>query len=225
MVVVRGLGSVMDLAAIVTPGEFQSSGNLLTISIIACVKISLRSRFLPFNTMCDAEPSQIAPSTPSNSAPSTYNAPYDPAYYTWSLFFRGLTGQATDTDIKKYLHNRSLVKEEQDCTQCEKWRDWLFQYSPVVNFLKGNIEKLGGELNEKNVMCRRCDTMNASGIKQGAFAGDQGILLCANHVRDRKSMEDVLAHEMVHAYDFMRFKYDKWNLKHAACTEVWFKKG
>jgi len=25
---------------------------------------------------------------------------------------------------------------------------------------------------------------------------------------------------MVHAYDYMRFKYDKWNLKHMACTEV-----
>lgn len=47
-----------------------------------------------------------------------------------------------------------------------------------------------------------------------------GIVLCANHLRDRKTTEDVLSHEMVHAYDYMRFKYDKWNLKHMACTEV-----
>lgn len=75
-------------------------------------------------------------------------------------------------------------------------------------------------MDSRNVLCRRCDTLSPSGIKQGAFAGERGILLCANHVRDRKSMEDVLAHEMVHAYDFMRFKYDKTNIRHAACTEV-----
>ena len=173
--------------------------------------------FSPFKpTMCDADPATVT-TIPSSSI----DAPFDPAYYTWSLFFRGITGQASDTDIKKYLHNRSLVKEEQDCSQCEKWRDWLFTYSPPVHYLKQNIEKLGGELDERNVVCRRCDTMSPSGIKQGMFTGQMGILLCANHVRDRKSMEDVLAHELVHAYDFMRFKYDKMNLRHAACTEVW----
>lgn len=82
------------------------------------------------------------------------------------------------------------------------------------------MEKLGGDLDASNVLCRRCDTLSPTGIKQGAFAGDMGILLCANHVKDRKTMEDVLSHEMVHAYDYMRFKYDKWNLKHMACTEV-----
>lgn len=90
----------------------------------------------------------------------------------------------------------------------------------MVNFLRQNVEKLGGELDARNVICRRCDTLDRKGIKQGAFAGEAGILLCANHVRDRKSMEDVLAHEMVHAYDFMRFRVEKGDLRHAACTEV-----
>ena len=29
-----------------------------------------------------------------------------------------------------------------------------------------------------------------------------------------------MAHEMIHAYDYMRFKVDNWNLRHQACTEV-----
>lgn len=82
------------------------------------------------------------------------------------------------------------------------------------------MSKLGGDLDASNVLCRRCDTLSPSGIRQGAFAADMGIVLCANHLRDRKTTEDVLSHEMVHAYDHMRFKYDKWNLRHMACTEV-----
>ncbi len=33
-------------------------------------------------------------------------------------------------------------------------------------------------------------------------------------------MEDTIAHEMIHAYDHLRFKVDVANLRHAACTEV-----
>jgi hypothetical protein len=40
-------------------------------------------------------------------------------------------------------------------------------------------------------------------------------------MRDQGHLEDTMAHEMVHAYDHLRFKLD-WdnNLRHAACTEV-----
>lgn len=40
-------------------------------------------------------------------------------------------------------------------------------------------------------------------------------------MRDQGHLEDTMAHEMVHAYDHLRFKVD-WanNLRHAACTEV-----
>ena len=33
-------------------------------------------------------------------------------------------------------------------------------------------------------------------------------------------MNDVLTHELIHAYDFARVKYDVNNLRHLACTEV-----
>lgn len=48
-----------------------------------------------------------------------------------------------------------------------------------------------------------------------------GIQLCANEMRSQSHLEDTLAHEMVHAYDHMRFKLN-WddNLRHAACAEV-----
>jgi len=175
--------------------------------------------------MCDpAAVASAIPTAPSTSSPSsaTTTSPetIDTTYYTWSTFFRALTNQATDTEMRQYIHTRSQLHEASDCARCDKWRDWLFQYSPTVRFLRDSISKLGGDLDASNVQCRRCDTLSASGIRQGAFSGDMGIVLCANHLRDRKTTEDVLSHEMVHAYDYMRFKYDKWNLKHMACTEV-----
>lgn len=33
-------------------------------------------------------------------------------------------------------------------------------------------------------------------------------------------MENVLTHELIHAYDNCRIKYDPDNVKHLACTEV-----
>ncbi len=54
----------------------------------------------------------------------------------------------------------------------------------------------------------------------GGFHPDFGILLCANEMRDRKHLEDNLAHEMVHAYDHLRWQVDWDNLRHAACSEI-----
>jgi mitochondrial inner membrane protease ATP23 len=65
--------------------------------------------------------------------------------------------------------------------------------------------------------------------KAGGFDPDYGIQICANEMRNQGHLEDTMAHEMVHAYDHLRFKLD-WtdSLRHAACAEVWtfpFKRG
>lgn len=87
---------------------------------------------------------------------------------------------------------------------------------PVIRFLQQNITKLGGDLTDDKIFCRRCTTR-----KGGGFDPDYGILICANEMRNRGHTEDTLAHEMVHAYDHLRFKVN-WenNLRHAACAEV-----
>jgi inner membrane protease ATP23 len=53
------------------------------------------------------------------------------------------------------------------------------------------------------------------------FDHQYGIKVCANWVQSKSMMEDVVAHEMVHAYDHLRFKttLDE-DLRHAACSEV-----
>ena len=82
--------------------------------------------------------------------------------------------------------------------------------------MRQNINQLNGDINETNVRCRRCTT-----FQSGGFSPDHGIQICANELRNRGHLEDTLAHEMVHAYDHLRFKVD-WmaDLRHAACAEV-----
>lgn len=54
----------------------------------------------------------------------------------------------------------------------------------------------------------------------GGFSPDHGIMVCANEMRSQGHLEDTLAHEMVHAWDHLRWKVDWSDLRHAACTEV-----
>lgn len=152
---------------------------------------------------------------PARPTPSADQAQPDESFYNWSSFFTILSGQASKEDQQKYFRARDLVNEESDIKRVEKQRDWLFQNSPVIRFLRDEINKLGGDINPINVRCRRCTTSQGGGIDQ-----DYGILICANHMRNQGHVEDTIAHEMVHAYDYMRFKVDRWNLRHQACTEI-----
>ena len=87
---------------------------------------------------------------------------------------------------------------------------------PIIRFMRENIAQLNGDINSSNIRCRRCTTRQS-----GGFDPDYGIRICANEMRNRGHLEDTMAHEMVHAYDHLRFKTE-WrdNLRHAACTEV-----
>jgi inner membrane protease ATP23 len=152
---------------------------------------------------------------------------YDPSLKWWVNYFKILTGQITPEGIEHYREDRYKVHEARDCARCERDRDYLFKYSPVIRFLREKVAALNGDLNETNVVCRRCPARvreDGSVMRQGGgFSPEHGILICANEMRDRSHLEDTLAHEMVHAWDHLRFKVD-WsgsgNLRHAACTEV-----
>lgn len=144
----------------------------------------------------------------------------DKTFYTWSTFFSILTGRASTKDRDAYFKTRDIINEERDCKQCDADKEWLFQNSPIVRFMKHNLDLLGpadgaATITPDRVRCRRCDTKQS-----GGFDPNYGILICANQLRDRGHLEDTLAHEMVHAYDHLRFKLNPYDLRHAACMEI-----
>lgn len=148
---------------------------------------------------------------------------YDPGAY-WGNIWNILTGKMTQRGKEDFREDAYIRNEARDCKNCEEWRDYCFKYSPMVIFMQKNIRDLNGDLNSENVKCRRCPARrNEDGTlsrQGGGFSPEHGILLCANEMRDRKHVEDTLSHEMVHAWDHLRWKVDWADLRHAACSEV-----
>ncbi|KAG0156555.1 hypothetical protein PDIDSM_3736 [Penicillium digitatum] len=154
---------------------------------------------------------------PSNGKPDTTG--FLPGDDTWTQFrniYSILTGKMSNEGIEQFRVARDTRNEEADCKRCEDQRDYLLQYSPTIRFLSENIQQLGGDLYNHNIYCRRCTDR-----KGGGFDPEYGILICANEMKDQGHLEDTMAHEMVHAFDHLRFKVN-WsdNLRHAACTEA-----
>ncbi|KAG6313078.1 Mitochondrial inner membrane protease atp23 [Claviceps purpurea] len=152
---------------------------------------------------------------------------FDPETKWWMHYFGILSGQMTKEGQFHFQEWRDKQQEESDCKRCEKHLKWLFNYSPVIRFLSDRIKDLNGQLDESNIFCRRCPSRlheNGSVSRQaGGFDPNYGILICANEMRSRGHLEDTVAHEMMHAWDHLRWKVD-WtgdkDLKHAACTEI-----
>ncbi|KAJ2904605.1 Mitochondrial inner membrane protease atp23 [Zalerion maritima] len=152
---------------------------------------------------------------------------FNPQTAWWINYFHILTGKVTPEGQFHYREWRYRVHEERDCKRCEEWRDYLFKYSPVVTFMRDKITALNGRLDESNVRCVRCPTrLTETGDvvrRGGGFSPFYGIEICANEIRNRGHLEDTIAHEMVHAYDLLRWKVDfvgEKSLKQAACTEI-----
>ncbi|CAK7239278.1 MAG: Mitochondrial inner membrane protease atp23 [Sporothrix thermara] len=155
---------------------------------------------------------------------------FDPETSWWMNYFRILSGQVTPEGQHHYREWRYRQNEARDCKRCEDARDYLLRYSPIVRFMAEKTEQLGGHrLDGSNIVCARCparvteepSTGELRVVRQGGgFHPGFGILLCANEMRDRKHLEDNLAHEMVHAYDHLRWKVDWDDLRHAACSEI-----
>ncbi|KAI9734294.1 MAG: Mitochondrial inner membrane protease atp23 [Cirrosporium novae-zelandiae] len=186
--------------------------------------------------MTSSSSSPAADSTPAPESPqaplATASEPrasgsnkvdYDPTdnFTTrWRNIFAILSGRMSDEGREKYRIAKDDRNEEADC------KSGYIQFivaeltfkkkGSMIVFLRQSLNKLGGDLNSTNIRCRRCHVRQA-----GGFDPNYGILICANEMINRSHIEDTLAHEMMHAYDHLRFKMDwKNNLRHAACTEV-----
>ncbi|PKS12681.1 hypothetical protein jhhlp_000889 [Lomentospora prolificans] len=165
----------------------------------------------------------------SELAPLLKNDPartgFDPSVGYWMNIFHYLTGSMNREGQFHFREHLYRENEKEDCRRCEEYRDWLFAHSPIVRFMRDKVADLNGDLGPSNVFCVRCParlTTDGQVVRTGGgFNPYSGIKICANEVRDRKHLEDTLAHEMVHAWDFLRWKMDGvGNLKHAACTEI-----
>ncbi|KAI9004076.1 peptidase M76 [Gaertneriomyces semiglobifer] len=54
----------------------------------------------------------------------------------------------------------------------------------------------------------------------GAFVSTQGVVVGSNQLRNKQHLEQVLTHELIHAYDYCRAKIDENDCRHLACAEI-----
>uniref|UniRef100_A0A1J3CL14 Mitochondrial inner membrane protease ATP23 n=1 Tax=Noccaea caerulescens TaxID=107243 RepID=A0A1J3CL14_NOCCA len=88
--------------------------------------------------------------------------------------------------------------------------------NPLVKFLMEQMEKSGcrvGDNFAKAVVC--------TGPVAGGFTRGKGITVCSNYLTIQDEVNQVVIHELIHAYDECRAKNLDWtNCAHHACSEI-----
>jgi mitochondrial inner membrane protease ATP23 len=172
-----------------------------------------------------SSPSPSSPTESSNPSENPPNAvggtdflPSTTLLNRFKNFYRMATNTMSPSGQAAYWSDTDARYSAIDCRRCESQRDYLLRYSPIIRYMSDNIRRLGGDIGAHNIRCRTCKT----GML-GGFDHKYGIMLCANYVDKQSMLEDVMAHEMVHAYDHLRFKTDlghETDLREVACSEV-----
>ncbi|KAG9229735.1 mitochondrial inner membrane protease Atp23 [Amylocarpus encephaloides] len=170
-----------------------------------------------------SETPRTSSNAPESDAPARDLTGYTPGAQ-WPNIFNIFMNRMSPQGMEEFREAKDTLNETKDCQRCDEWRDWCFKFSPTVIFMRQQVEALNGDLNRENVRCRRCpavrDERGNLRRQGGGFHPERGILICANEMRDKKHLEDTLTHEMVHAWDQLRWKVDWADLRHAACSEI-----
>ncbi|KAJ6792950.1 mitochondrial inner membrane protease ATP23 [Iris pallida] len=88
---------------------------------------------------------------------------------------------------------------------------------PTVKFLREHMEKAGCPFWVKLILAADCKTQGVA----GRYTSRHGISVCCNNLTYQDEVNQVLIHELVHAYDDCRVKNMDWkNCAHHACSEI-----
>ncbi|CAM8910329.1 unnamed protein product [Rhodiola kirilowii] len=88
--------------------------------------------------------------------------------------------------------------------------------TPMVKFLMEHLTKSGCPISENFIQAVHCDQEISGGFRPG-----EGIIICSNHMNIQDEVNQVVIHELIHAYDECRAKNMDWsNCAHHACSEI-----
>jgi len=112
----------------------------------------------------------------------------------------------TSGDVTSKKHTKCLKRVGKSCKS-----------DPYVKFMVNALERLGCNFAiEKHVACEPCGDKVI-----GGFDPDKKqIVMCENNIANQSIMNQVMTHELIHAFDVCRVRYEKDNLRHLACTEI-----
>lgn len=85
---------------------------------------------------------------------------------------------------------------------------------PTVRFLRERMEKAGCPVWPRLIQAATCSSA-------GGYASREGVKICCNHMQFQDEINQVLIHELIHAYDDCVGKNLDWkNCAHHACSEI-----
>ncbi|CAN8269719.1 unnamed protein product [Cochlearia groenlandica] len=88
--------------------------------------------------------------------------------------------------------------------------------NPIVKFLMEQMEKSGCRVGDNFIKAVVC-----TGPVAGGFTKGRGITVCSNYLTIQDEVNQVVIHELIHAYDECRAKNLDWtNCAHHACSEI-----
>ncbi|XP_020112232.1 mitochondrial inner membrane protease ATP23 isoform X3 [Ananas comosus] len=88
---------------------------------------------------------------------------------------------------------------------------------PTVRFLREHMEKAGCPVWPRLLTAANCADQGSA----GGYASRQGVTICCNHMTIQDEINQVVIHELIHAYDDCRAKNLDWkNCAHHACSEI-----
>ncbi|CAL9085218.1 unnamed protein product [Musa acuminata var. zebrina] len=88
---------------------------------------------------------------------------------------------------------------------------------PTVKFLREKMENAGCPVWPRLLTAITCKGQSSA----GGYSSGRGITICCNHMTFQDEINQVIIHELIHAYDDCRAKNMEWtNCAHHACSEI-----
>ncbi|WCJ26250.1 Mitochondrial inner membrane protease atp23 [Euphorbia peplus] len=88
--------------------------------------------------------------------------------------------------------------------------------NPMVKFLREHLQKAGCGVGDDFFKVVKCDSKIGGGYVPG-----EGIIVCANQLTYEDEVQQVIIHELIHAYDQCRAANLNWSdCAHQACSEI-----
>ncbi|KAF5203618.1 Mitochondrial inner membrane protease atp23 [Thalictrum thalictroides] len=88
--------------------------------------------------------------------------------------------------------------------------------TPTVKFLRERMNKAGCYVGDNYFKAIKCDYVRA-----GGYSPREGVMVCSNFMTFQDEVDQVIIHELIHAYDQCRAANLDWtNCAHHACSEV-----
>ena len=106
---------------------------------------------------------------------------------------------------------------EEARAKTQMYVDHALKRDPKTKFLLKAMDKAGCSVDPSSFFrVENCEATIA-----GGFRPRSGVVVCQNHVQTQEEVNNLLAHELIHAYDHCRAANLDWNnCHHHTCSEV-----